>query len=345
MKSRKPLKKLARKLSVFGLLFCSACDGGLQTMDAGEYGVVFSALPRWSVLGPYKGGVRPTVIQPGETEWILPWEELISVDTTLRTIGWGGEQEGNEKGVADYVETRSVDGNEVGLAIEIQYRVNPEKVTYVVQKVGVTLDRVKQLVSAVARADIRTHMNVLTTSDFFKQESRQAAVENVKKAMAARLEPEGVDVVRVIFRDYKFERPGEEGQQPDRSYQQQIDDTQATIQQVEQESKKRAALIQQKGQQYEAQEGERKRILAEVRGYARQAKIRGDAYLTKKENLSAQIEAAGMNEVEGMKKRIEALSGPGGEALLRLEIAKALVSSAPRFLLAQLFGIKIFGIR
>ena len=39
----------------------------------------------------------------------------------------------------------------------------------------------------------------------------------------------------------------------------------------------------------------------------------------------------GFGEVEGLKKQIEALSGPGGEALLRLSLMKALLANHPQF--------------
>ncbi len=316
------------------LFALTGCDIGVKTMDAGEYGVVYRALPRWRILGPLRGGVSEKSIPPGTWGMSLPpIQRIIKVDTTLQSIGWGDRGEGSDTTISDYVETRSVDGNEVGLAIEIQFRIDPEKVAYVVQKVGATPERIRRLVSAVARADIRTHMNVLTTSDFFNQKEREAARELLKLAMKARLGPEGILVEQVIFRDYKFERAVGEGEKPDYSYHEQIDETQATIQQVEQEGKKRAALIQQKGQEFEAMEGERKRLFAWANGYARQAKIRGDAYLAQKQNNAAQREAAGMNEVEGMKQRIAALSGPGGEAILRLEIAKALAERSPKFIL------------
>ena len=308
------------------LLVLSGCDMGFQAMEAGQYGIVFNALPRW--MG---GGVRPKVLQEGEMELIFPWQTLTVYDATQQTISWGSSNTGDSQH-EDYVETRSVDGNEVGLAIEVQYRVDPKMLAHILQKVG-DMSRIRMLIGAVARADIRTHMNVLTTSEFFDQAKRQTAVKRVEYAMNTRLKEEGIIVDRVRFIDYKFERAGALGQAADDSYQKQIDETQATIQQTEQEAKKRSALIQEKGREYEAAEGERKKVVAHVKGYARQAKIRGDAYLEQKKNKAAQIETAGMNEVEGMKKRIEALSGPGGEALLRLEIAKQLVKAKPRFML------------
>ena len=79
-------------------------------------------------------------------------------------------------------------------------------VRYVVQNVGDNNLKIGELVSATARADIRTHMNILKTKDFFIQEKRQAAIEQVKDAMVARLEPEGIEIASVIYKDHRFER-------------------------------------------------------------------------------------------------------------------------------------------
>ena len=88
-----------------------------------------------------------------------------------------------------------------------------------------------------------------------------------------------------------------------------------------------------KGRDQELTQAKVNRLTETAKGYKRQAKIRGDAYLKQKENEAGQIKAAGMNEVEAMKKRIAALNGPGGEALLRLDIAKALAERNPKFIL------------
>ena len=113
----------------------------------------------------------------------------------------------------------------------------------------------------------------------------------------------------------------------------QIDQTQAKYQEMEQQEKRRAAIIQQKGRDKELTQAEVNRLVETAKGYKRQAKIQGDSYLEQKKNEAAQIKTSGMNEVEAMKKRIAALNGPGGEALLRLDIAKALAARQPRFLL------------
>ena len=319
------MKKLTLTLILFIL---TGCDAGFRAMEAGEYGVKFVKLP--PALG---GGISESLIEPGEKELIWPWETLYTVDTSFQLISWGDSNEKSRNPFNEYLETRSKDGNEVGLAITIRYHVDPKMVSHVVQKVSADKERIRDLVAAVARADIRTHMNTLYTRDFFRQEKRETAVDEVRKAMNTRLEPEGIIVDAVIYTDHRFERSMGEGKEPDQSYQRQIDETQAKSQETEREEKRRAAIIQQKGKEKEIEQARFNRLMEAAKGYKRQAIKRGDSYLAKKQNEAAQILASGMNEVEALKKRIEALSGPGGKALLKLEIAKSLAKSKPKFVL------------
>ena len=321
------MRKYIKILSfVFLLQFSTACS--LETMDAGEYGVLFDELPR--AIG---GGVSDSVVGPGETRFVWIWQTLYRVDTTFQVIGWGEQGKGTNPRHADYVETRAKDGNEVGLAVSIRYHVEPSKIKHVIQKVGQTNEEIRKLIAAVARADIRTHMNILNTRDFFRQDKRASAVEQVKHAMNARLKPEGILIDAVIYTDHRFERSMGDGQAPDSSYQKQIDETQAKNQETEREEKRRAAIVQQKGKEKEVEQARFNRQIESSKGFRRQAQKKGESYLEAKKNEAAQITTAGLNEVEAMKKRIEALSGPGGKALLRLDIAKALAKSKPNFVL------------
>lgn len=301
---------------------------GCERTGPGEYGVVFTALPRW--LG---GGVDARIVGPGEKEVVIPGvQKFYVIDTTLQSIGWGGVGQGDDRQKEDYVETRSLDGNEVGLAVTVQYHIDPKMVRHVVQKVSWEKDKVKKLVAAVARADIRTHMNILNTQDFFSQSERQEAVDQVKQAMNARLNREGVIVDAVIYNDHRFERALEEGSY-DRSYQEKIDATQATKEETQQEKKKIKAVVEHKRKEYNEELARVNRAVQEAMGEKQQAKLYGDSYLQAKTNESQQIRIAGMSEVEGLKKRIAALSGRGGEALLRLELIEFLTKSDPQFVL------------
>lgn len=314
-------------LSLF-LLTLTAC----QKMEAGEHGVVFSALPTWA-----GGGVQHRVVRPGEVQMIFPWESVYRISTVDRSISWGSAQSGLSDVPDDYVETRALDGNEVGLAMTIQYAVDPERVRDIVQRFGPSSAAIDSVVASVARADIRTHMNVLRTRDFFSPEKRQDAVLQVKRAMEERLKSEGIVVRDVIYKDHRFERRIDDGTM-DRSYQELIDRTQATNQETEQEEKKIASVIEQKKRELNDTQAKVNRVLEQVEGYRKQAELRGDAYLEAKKNEAEQVTAMGNAEVDGLRKQVEALRGPGGRALLRLAIVKKLLAGNPKFVLLNQSG-------
>lgn len=313
--------------------------GGFQTIGGGEHAVIFSALPR--MLG---GGVEASrILRPGEKEFVWPWERLYRIDTTVQSIGWGGMNQGDNRKSEDFVETRTLDGNEVLLAITIQYHVNPEKLGWIVQHVGVTNESLRQLISAVARADVRTHTNTLKTQGFFQPNERDNAVNQVKQAMNKRLNPEGIIVDDVIYVDHRFERRLADGSS-DHAYQEQIDSTQAMVQEIQKEEKNIHTVEEQKHREFNEAQAIVNRKIEEAEGYQRQAQLRGDGYLARKRNEAEQITAVGNAEVEGLKKQVDALSGPGGRALLRIEIARQLLISRPNFVLLNSAGEKGAGI-
>lgn len=319
-------------LALLAIAICcafSACNAGFQKMQSSEYSVVFSKLPRF--LG---GGMRDKTLNPGEMEFVFPWEELYRFDTSVQSLSWGAAGTGNDHLVEDYVETRALDGNEVGLAITVHYHVNPARLHHVVQYVGVDNNAIKRLVAAIARADIRTHMNILRTRDFFNPEKFQSVVDRVKIALNTRLEREGIVIDSVIYNDHRFERRLPDGTY-DRSYQEQIDRTQAINQETEQEYKKVATVVEGKRQVLNETQAVVNRKIAEVEGFKRQAILRGDAYLKAKTNEAERVRSVGLAEVEGLKKEIAALSGPGGEALLRLSVVKELLKTNPHFVLVD----------
>ena len=327
-----PRGRLVRLARAGLLCLAAAAMSGCQKLEAGEYGVLFSALPPW--IG---GGVQNAVAQPGEMKIVLPWEKLYRVDTTVHSVGWGGVGQGSNRTREDYVETRALDGNEVGLAITIQYRIDKDKILHLIQKVGTDQEAVERLVSAVARADIRTHMNTLRTRDFFSPEKRQVAIEAVKEALQRRLGPEGISIRDVIYNDHRFERRIAGGA-PDPKYQELIDRTQATNEETKQEEKKIATVTEEKRQEFNETQARVNRVLEAADGFKQQATLRGDGFLNSRKNEAAQVTAVGMAEVEGLKKQVEAMSGPGGRAILRLAIVKELLTNNSKFVVLNSTG-------
>lgn len=317
-----------RRIPLFLALFlaCSGCQlDPFEVLGSTEHGVKFSALP--PLLG---GGVEERVYGPKQKVLMMPWERLYRMDTSLQSLSWGEAGEGDNKDVQDFVHTRAIDGNEVALAMTVTYRVVPEKLSYVIQHVGVSTEDIRRLVTTLARADIRTQMNFLRTEDFATAE-RQKKVEEVKGRMNAQLLPEGIEIVEVIYEKGLFYRQRADGT-TDSSYQDQMNETEQTHQRTEQERNRLKTVEEEMKQKFTVAEGEFFRVREQADGQLRQAEQRAVAKFDALKRDADRVQAVGLSEIEGMKREIAALSGPGGRAIVRREIAKGLEQNDPRMI-------------
>ena len=329
------MRMLNRSLIGAALILISLSGCRIDPFEAlgpSEHGVVFSAMP--PLLG---GGVKSTVYAPKQKVFLFPWETLYHFDTGLQTLSWGSKGEGDDNGVDDSVHTRAIDGNEVLLSMTITYRIVPKMLPYIVQQVGATNDTIRKLVTFVSRADIRAHMNYLHTDEVQIFEARQKRVEQVKQFMNQRLEPEGIEVVDVIYDKGLFYRERADGTL-DTSYQDQINETEQTNQKTEQELNRSKTVEEEMKQHFAEAEGAFYKVTEQADGIERQATERGNAKYESRVRDADRIHAVGLSEIEGMKKQLEALGGPGGKALLRKEIAQALIERDPKFIVLNPSG-------
>ena len=271
---------------------------------------------------------------PGETIIVWPWERVYRFDTSVQYVSWGARGSGTFEEHDDYVYTRAVDGNEVALAVTIQYHIDPEKgsLRNLVQHVGTSNERVRKLVEAVARADIRTYMNELQTKDFFNRDRRYQGIERVKSSMVERLEPMGIVIDSVILNEHRFERLLPSAA-IDRSYQEKIDETQKLGQDTERELLRIETEKARKRRELNDMQARVNREVAEAEGYIEQARFRGNGYFEAKQNEAKAFRARGEKEIEALVEPIGALRGKGGRALLKLELAKALIENDAGFVL------------
>jgi len=307
-------------------IFLCGCDTGIKQMGTTEYGVVFRRMP--ILLG---GGVASNVVSPGQVVIVWPWDSVYRFDTSIKYISWGTAAKRNNH-AEDYVYTRALDGNEVGLAVTVQYRIEdkPESLIRLVHNVATSDEAVRVLIETAARAEIRTAMNELKTSSFFDRNARYGAIDKARDAMNAQFNKDGIFIEKVILDEHRFERVLKDGS-IDRSYQDKIDDTQKLGQDTERELLRIDTIKAQKAQEFNDVQAKVNRQVAEADGYSLQSKFRGDAYLQEKSNNAQALLAKGKAEVDGLKLKIAALDGPGGMALLKLELAKYLAKKNPSF--------------
>lgn len=301
-------------------------DIGFKTLASTEYGVVFRTLP--TALG---GGLSRKVRRPGEAFFLWPWDSVYTIDTRIRNIEWGRR---DSEDLSGWVQTRALDGNEVSLAVRIQYNIDvePEKLRRLVQEVGTDNEAIERLVIETARADLRQYMNKLKTEDFISEKAKYTGERDVQQNMSERLEKYGINVKSINLKEHRFARIQNDGE-IDESYQERINQVKIIEERTVRERLRNDTVIAEKQKQYHLEQAKVNRLVAEAQGYLNQAKIRGDAYLQSQKNEADAILAAGTAEVQGLIEKIEALSGPGGRALLKLELSRALMKSNPSFVL------------
>ncbi|RIL09099.1 MAG: hypothetical protein DCC75_07375 [Proteobacteria bacterium] len=317
-------------LRVIMIIAAAGLLAGCQQMGPTEVGVKFRKLP-----APL-GGLSHKVISPGEMAILMPWDSVYRFDTSVKDVSWPDKSSGRDSHGhrLQYVNTRALDGNEVALAVTVRYRVStdPEKLMSLVQHVASNNEGVRDLVISVARADIRTHMNELRTSAFLDEESRYAAIDKVRSSMSRRLAEYGIEISRVILDDFRFERLLKDGS-IDASYQEKLTEIQKLREDTERERSRIETVKAKKDQEFKILQASVNRQVAEADGYKQQAVLRGNAYFESKSNEGKGILALGKADVEGVRKQVEALGGPGGRSILRLEIARQLERAQPKFVL------------
>ena len=128
------------------------------------------------------------------------------------------------------------------------------------------------------------------------------------------LGPMGVRVINVLTKDYRFNT----------EYQEAIEDRKVADQQAEKNKSGQRAAAEEYKRRLEQARGEVNQMVAKADGEYLQAKIEADAYFEKQKLLAEAIEAEGIAEARGIKEMNDALTGVGGEALVKLKIAEAL---------------------
>jgi hypothetical protein len=160
-------------------------------------------------------------------------------------------------------------------------------------------------------------------------------VEKVKAGVQEELDtilPGGVEIMAMMLDRFEFARLGPSGE-VDRSYQEKLNEVLRLVEDSERE-RLRIKTVKAEGERREFEtQAHVNRLVQEALGAKSQAETRGGSYLTSRENEAKSVLAVGKAEVQGLIERINALEGPGGAAILKLELANALRQSDPRFVL------------
>jgi regulator of protease activity HflC (stomatin/prohibitin superfamily) len=263
-----------------------------------------------------KKGVENKVYAPGSTYFFLPFvNDWHTFDTKLQNLEMTHDTMRGDRKLRDDLLFKTIDGNDIGLDVIIAYRIDPEKAPYILQFVARD-DRTlrEKIVRTVARSKPRDIFGELKTEEFYVADKREAKAQAAKDVLQEMLGPFGIIVERVLTKDYRFNA----------EYQKAIEDKKIADQRVEKNRSAQHAVLEEYKRKLEDAKGEVNKMVANVDGEFRRAKIGVDAYYEKQSLLAQATRAEGIAEAEGIREMNKALSGAGGEALVKLRIAEAL---------------------
>ncbi|MDF1536375.1 MAG: SPFH domain-containing protein [bacterium] len=263
-----------------------------------------------------KRGVEEKYYAPGKTYFFMPIiNDWHTFDTKLQTMEMTFDPKRGDLRARDDLLFKTIDGNDISLDVIIQYRIDPMKAPNILQNVAEDDFLLRQkVVRTVVRSVPRDVFGELKTEDFYISGQRQEKAEKVQESLNSILEPLGVIITRVSTKDYRFPP----------AYQQAIEDRKVADQQAEKNKSQAKAAEEEYRRKVADGQGQVNRVIAEADGEFERAKLEADAYFQQQGQIAKAIEAEGLADAAGIRAMNRALTGSGGEALVKLRIAEAL---------------------
>jgi len=268
-------------------------------------------------LGIFRSaGVEQKTYGPGATYWFVPViNDWHTFDTRLQVLEMTlhpgrGDREGR-----DDLVFKTIDGNDISLDVIISYRIDPTKAPHILQFVAKSDEELKEsLVRTVTRSSPRDIFGELRTEQLYVAEERAKKAARAKQILNEILNPYGIIVENVLTKDYRFNP----------AYEKAIEERKVADQLAEKAKSETRAAEEEWRRRLQDAIGEVNQMVAKADGEFLQAKIEADAYYAQQEMIAKAIRAEAEAEAKGLEEMVQALSGKGGETMVKLKLAEAL---------------------
>jgi len=261
-------------------------------------------------------GVVQQIYAPGATYFFPPIiNEWYTFDTKLQNMVMTASKNAGRDGKDDLI-FKTIDGNDIGLDVIIAYRIDPAKAPQILVNVASNNhDLEEKLVRPIARNITRELFGELKTEDFYVADKRTEKADLVQASLNQILNPYGVIVESVLPKDYRFPA----------AYQKAIEEKKIADQMAERFKSEVKATTEENLQRVQQANGDVNKMVAEVDGEYTKAKIAADAYYEQQAMIAKAIETEGAAQAQGIEKMVLALNNAGGETMVKMKIAEALI--------------------
>ena len=228
------------------------------------------------------------------------------------------------------------DGGDVSLDLIIQYRLISKMADKIVQNTGTGDVFKEKWIWDYAKTICRYKFGELEIGEFPEAEKRRLKAEEAKKELDRLLNPHGILLTSLNLIDYRYYREYAEKIQERRLADKEVDEQKSRAKAAEknqervitEETKKLDVAISRFGGQLYNMEIEAKAKAAAIKqkgiAYKLKAEFDADAEFEKLRNAAVAILAVREAEAAGILALRDALEGPGGRNLVKLEYAKRL---------------------
>jgi regulator of protease activity HflC (stomatin/prohibitin superfamily) len=291
-------------------LLASLFTGCTASTESTEVGV---RVVKWSPLGGT--GVQSQIYTQGGTYFFFrPLSEFAVYDVGLQNLEMLREP-GGRRTSDESLRFKTVDGNDISVNVTIAWSVDPEKAPYVLQFVGGSTREVEEkLVWPVSRTVVRDVLNQLTSEQYYNAQQRFRMGEEAKRRLNLILASEGIVVENVLLGEHKFNQ----------TYEQIIRDKKVAEQEAARLKSETEAAREEMKRDLERAKGAVGREIEEATGDSAKRRLEADGIFFERQRQAEAILAEKRARAEGLTERARALSGAGGQNMVKIKVAESL---------------------
>jgi regulator of protease activity HflC (stomatin/prohibitin superfamily) len=301
---------VSRPARVLPALVLAAGLPGCAATSSTEVGV------RTNLLGVFEKRGHQQVYSPGRVYLVMPFlNSWHTLPINQQNLVMNANPEESDRPVPDDITFKTKDGNNVYIDVNVMWRLDPQKAPLIVSRVGQSLTEINErLVRPVSRSVIRDLFNEITSEEYYQVAVKNRLAARCKTHLEEALGPYGILIDMFQVHQHRF----------DQEYQAAINaqkQAEADAQTVIEQQKNMGA---QKKSELEAKRAEWNRQLEDALGEAGRRRNEADAYYQTKINEAKAIVAVAQAEAEGVRKEAEALGKLGGDAYVKMQVARQL---------------------
>jgi regulator of protease activity HflC (stomatin/prohibitin superfamily) len=260
-----------------------------------------------------KRGVQE-VYAPGGVYMVLP---VVNAWTTLsvaqQNLLMNANPNEGDRPIPDDITFKTKDGNNVHIDVNVMWRIDPKKAGFLVSHVGQTVEEIRErIVRPISRSVIRDIFNEITSEEYYQVAIKNAMAEKTRKALVASLTPYGILIDSLQVQQHRF----------DPAYQAAINAQKQAEADQQKLVEQQKSMEVQKRSELEGRRAAWNKLTEDARGEAGRLRNEADGYFQTKTNQAKAVVAVAQAEAEGIRKEAEALGKMGGDAYVKMQVAK-----------------------